>query len=229
MGMLRSASRAYGRALANNERQRIRVAHQRTLDVARASIVQLVGEALALHAESVRSARGRDAQIKHACSELTRRGIDVPSAASLEQMLVRINHIAKKRERLLPHGSVAALGELGEQALRSRVAAWLEFSEAIDSGWAAWRSSVSAIMEAAEAAGVDMTTAPIPRRPGARDTWSPANAALEIPRRMSQRWLDQHLSAMSPPQLSALAEELERRGWSSDELDQRVYPLAGGS
>ncbi len=56
------------------------------------------------------------------------------------------------------------------------------------------------------------------------DARSPEPAAVEVPARVSTRWLDGHLPAMDRTQIRLVVEELERRGWPPTDLAVAVLP-----
>jgi hypothetical protein len=47
---------------------------------------------------------------------------------------------------------------------------------------------------------------------------------LEMPARFTQFWIRRHVPELRRDQIPALLFELKRRGWSDEEIDQRVTP-----
>src|SRR5207245_5750870 len=55
---------------------------------------------------------------------------------------------------------------------------------------------------------------------------SPYRPHTRLPRRVTQAWLEENIALMSANQLRQLLAALRKRGWSEDELRQRVFPSA---
>lgn len=56
------------------------------------------------------------------------------------------------------------------------------------------------------------------------DASSGGTPAVSLPGRVSTAWLDRHLPPMGREEMSAVVEELERRGWAAGDLAVAVLP-----
>jgi hypothetical protein len=48
--------------------------------------------------------------------------------------------------------------------------------------------------------------------------------ALDLPGRFTQNWIKENVPRLHPGQVSALTDELYRRGWTDDDITQRISP-----
>jgi len=51
-----------------------------------------------------------------------------------------------------------------------------------------------------------------------------ADGSFELPRRVTQRWIEAISPALSPDQVAPFLNALRLRGWNEDELQERVFP-----
>lgn len=65
-------------------------------------------------------------------------------------------------------------------------------------------------------------------RPAPRELTGNARRArsLQLPARISVRWLEQSVPDLDSDELAALVNELRRRGWSEGEIEDQVYTIA---
>jgi hypothetical protein len=60
--------------------------------------------------------------------------------------------------------------------------------------------------------------------PSGGDASAGGPPAVSLPARVSAAWLDRHLPPMSRKEMSAVVEELERRGWAAGDVAVAVLP-----
>ena len=220
-----TASRAYGRWLAKGEREDQRrkaakaaVARAQTVAAAQQGVMDLVVASREAHEAWLEIVTKQAPMLRWVASELSARGVDASSYTELMRAERAAQAAASKQERLLPHGSVAAIATLGERALAGRALALQEHGIEWTRQMQRWMELMRELYETADQADLeppeDLTAMPVG-----------ASRSAGLPARMSQRWLEEHFPAMGAAALADLLETLRARGWTDDEIATRVRPL----